>query len=127
MADGYRRQRVWYGDISGGVEIGALTPGSTLATPRAQHRLFIQRINVMVSGAAVGTWDVQDSISGVSMLPNGPVNVAVVGTVMVDFGANGVPLTPLATLVFVNSGAGATGSLSWDGYQRLRTDQPILP
>lgn len=127
MADGYRRQRVYYQDISGGVEVGALTPGSTLATPRPQSRIFLQRINVIVSGAAVGTWDVQDSISGVSVLPNGPINVATVGPTFADFGANGVPLTPLANLVFVNTGAGATGTITWDGYQRLRTDIPVTP
>lgn len=128
MADGYRRQRVYYGDISGSVEVTALTAGSTLATPRSQSRLFVQRLNIIVSSViAAGTWDVQDGITGQSLLPGGPVSVTSSQNVMVDFGANGLGLTPLATLVFVNSGPGALGSINWDGYVKLRTDVPILP
>lgn len=127
MADGYRRQRVYYGDISGSVEVTALTVGSTLATPRGQSRIFVQRVYVVVSGLAAGTWDVQDGTTGQSLLPGGSVSVAASQNVMVDLGANGLGLTPLASLVFVNSGPGATGSITWDGYQKLRTDVPIVP
>src|SRR6185312_1844425 len=101
MADGYVRQRYYYGDKSGSVEVGGLTPSQTLATPRAQSRLFVQRVQVVVSGTAAGTWDVQDSISGQSLLPGGAVSVAGSQNVMVDLGANGVGLTPLASLNFV--------------------------
>ena len=127
MADGYVRQRHYYGDLSGSVEVGALTPGSVLATPRKQSRIFVQRIQIVVSGMAAGTWDVQDSVTGQSLLPGGPLSVAATQNLIVDLGANGLGLTPLANLVFVNNGAGAVGSLTWDAYCKLRTDVPVTP
>ena len=129
MADGYVRQRHYYGDNSGSLEITALTGSQTLTSPRKQSQLFIQRLYVVVSGAATGTWDVQDGSTGQSLLPGGPVSVATPtpNPIIVDLGANGLGLTPLASLVFVNNGAGATGSLTWDAYNKLRTDVPVVP
>lgn len=128
MADGYVRQRNYYGNDSGALTVTALTAGQTLRSPRAQSQLYVQRVKLVVSGVLAGaTWDVRDSLSGQSLLPGGAVSVATSVNLDVDMGANGVKLTPLASLVFVQSAPGAVGYLEWDAYQRDRTDVPVTP
>jgi hypothetical protein len=87
----------------------------------------VQRLNIVVVGTGAGTWDVQDGTTGQSLIPGGPVSVAAAQNVVVDLGAHGLGLTPLASLVFVNNGAGASGSITWDAYSKLRTDIPVTP
>lgn len=118
MADGYRRQRSWYGDNSGGLLVTALVNSQTLVTARAKHTIYVQRAKFQVTGVNdPGTWEITDStglaITGqvsTTTIPNG---------YEVDFGANGVPITPGADLLFVTSSGGATGAVTWEAYQRM--------
>lgn len=118
MADGYTKQRVYYGDNSGGLLVTALINSLTLVPARAKHTIYVQRVKFVVTGILdPGTWEVQDStgapITGqisTASIPNG---------YEVDFGANGTPISPNADLLFVVSGGGALGSITWEAYQRL--------
>lgn len=118
MADGYLKQRVWYGDNSGGLLVTALVNSQTLVPARAKHTIYVQRVRFVVTGILdPGTWELQDSLGNsitgqvqTTTIPNG---------YEVDFGANGTPIGPNADLLFVASGGGATGSVTWDAYQRM--------
>ena len=106
-----------YQDVSGSdSEVGAVN--QTLATPRkAGYALFLQRANVHItSGAAGVTWKLKDS-NGAEL--TGPFDAATSGTAHTrDFGPAGVQLSDNARLELVVSGAGATGAIAWEAYQK---------
>ena len=130
MSDGYRRQRQWYGDYGGSLLVTALTGQTTLLVGKPLYTIFVQRIHIHVTAAAAQTWDVQDS-AGNSYI--GPMDVSshvtTVGSDVsiptqdpiqaeYDYGPFGVALPVGTSLIFVPSGIGAKGIITWDAYQR---------
>lgn len=118
MSDGYRRNRVWYGDNGGSLTVTPFTTTTTLVTHKAKSAIYVQFIRIQITGAlAATTWSLQDSLTGVSLTGAISAAVAPVNTV-IDLGPAGIPLSNLADLTFVPSAPGATGIISWDAYQR---------
>ncbi len=133
MSDGYLFNRKHYGDWGGSIEVLSLSSGTipmVKCSFKAQNQIWIQRIHIHISTALAGvTWTVQDS-TGVTVL--GPISAAVAPTqdpiaAEYDFGPKGLAITPGADLQLVLSAPGASGDVTWDAYQRLRTDVPALP
>jgi len=99
-----------------------LTGQTVLIVPRAKHTVYVQRVHVHVTAASPGiTWSIQDS-AGASLTGN--LTAAVAPTLdpvgaEFDFGPAGVAITPGASLLFVPSGTGAAGVITWDAMQKL--------
>lgn len=116
MSDGYRRNRVWYQDESGGFQVTVLTGTTTLAVHRDTNTIYVQRVHVQITSGLGVTWSVQGS-DGLVIIAT--IDASKVGPQDFDFGAWGVPLTVATDLVLVPSAGGAAGSITWDAYQRL--------
>ncbi len=129
MSDGYLFYRKLYGTWSGSLPVTTLTGATTLVMVgfKGQNRIYVQRIHVNIVTAGAVTWTIEDS-AGVDVVV---FSAAVVGPPNTgfdfDFGPIGFALTPGTNLVFTPSAPGAAGSLSWDAYQRQRSDVPVLP
>ncbi len=124
MSDGYYKYRVKYGNNSGSLAVGALTGQTTLLTAgfKGQNTIYVQRLHIHISSAQAGvTWSIQDT-AGVLVTGQVPASTAPtpdpVGAEY-DFGPIGFKLTQGANLIFVPSGLGAVGDITWDAYQRL--------
>jgi len=124
MSDGYYKYRQQYGSDSGSLAVTAFTGQTTLATAKfkGQNTVYVQRLHIHVSSASAGvTWSIQDS-AGVLVTGLIPASVAPTpdpAGAEYDFGPVGFNLTKGASLVFVPSGLGAVGDITWDAYQRL--------
>ena len=106
-----------YQDVSGSdADVGAAS--QILVTPRkAGYAVFLQRANVHITVGAVGvTWKLKDS-NGTEL--TGPFDAATSGEAHTrDFGPAGVQLSDNGRLELVVSGAGATGAITWEAYQK---------
>lgn len=139
MSDGYRKQRNTYGNYSGALLVTPFIGASTLvpAKPAGSSlegsgwTIRVQRLHVQIStpGAPGTTWEIKDSAGnsltgaisavsstttvgqGTSIPTQGPIQGEF------DFGPEGVAIT--GNLLFVPSGTGASGVISWDAYQKL--------
>ena len=112
--EGYRR---FYQDVSGNLDAGPVD--ATLVTARnSSHSLFLQKAHIQITGASAGkTWQLKDS-AGVEL--TGPFATDTDGAHFdMDFGPKGIQLTQGSNLLFDVSAAGATGWVSWEGYQKL--------
>lgn len=141
MSDGYWRYRERYGENSGSLTVTTLTGQTTLQVCgfKGQNTIYVQRIHIHVNTPAGVTWSVVDG-AGVPVL--GPYSVAQTTTTVgdlqsiptqdpieaeFDFGPVGFALTPGTNLIFVPSGTGAAGDITWDAYQRLKPGTAALP
>ncbi len=129
MSDGYRRQRTQYQDISGGLQVGAFTATTTLASPRTvAQAIYVQKVHLNLTGVLISaTWTIQDS-TGVVIV--GPLPVSTIAGAVpseYDFGAFGIALTVGASLQFVPSTPGATGVVTWEGYRRVPAGVAVTP
>jgi hypothetical protein len=120
MSDGYRRQRLWYGDYGGGLLVTALTSNTTLIAGKTNYIVYVQRVHIHVNSPQPGvTWTVQDSngnlVTGTVDATKQTIDPA---GAEYDFGPAGIPLSAGAGLLFVPSASGAQGMVSWDAYQR---------
>lgn len=142
MSDGYWRYRQWYTNDGGSLTVTTLTGQTTLITVgfKGQNTIYVQRVHIHVNTPSPGiTWSVMDS-AGVPVLA--PYSVAQTTTTVgdlqsiptqdpieaeFDFGPIGFALTPGANLLFVPSGTGAAGDITWDAYERLAPGTAALP
>jgi len=128
--DQYSQFRRFYEDISVGVPILTTDTTKNLVVSRGPlYTMFIQKVEVRVNAGNTGkTWDVQDnngtpiSLTGVlscDLAPNdfGPI----------DYGAEGMPITPGKNLRIVISAAGAGGIVTITGYQKLTGIDSVAP
>ena len=119
MSDGYRRQRVIYQDVSGSLVVTTATTTSTLVALKANYTTYVQRIDIQVTTGSATTWSVRDDNSTVVDL-TGTLDVSTAPThFQIDLGPIGVPITQAKNLKLVIGAAGAAGTVSWDGYQKL--------
>ena len=122
MSDGYRRQRVIFGDISGALVVTTATTTTTLVTPKTNHTIYVQRIDIQVTTGSATTWSVRDNNSTVVDLTGTlDVSSAPLHHGPFDFGPIGIPITAGKLLTLTIGGAGAAGVVTWDGYQKLTT------
>lgn len=117
--DTYRRNRVYYQDISGTLSVVAATDDTTLVTNgKVNDSIFIQKLHIEVTAGAAGrTWTFKDSAgTPVNIVPS--VDASAIAHFDFDFGPNGVPCTAAKDFLLDVSSAGAAGWISWEGYQK---------
>ena len=127
MTRDYGWYRSTYADENTGVVVGPLTanPHTLIAAPSANYQVFVQRISINVGTYAAETWTFQDTADS-------PVKIAVdsipaaatalrseSGSIVHDFGAEGVPLTQGKGLSLSRSAANTSGAVTVEAYRRL--------
>ena len=114
---GYRR---FYQDVSNSLNVTGSTDDTTLVTVKTNHTIFVQKVHVQVTGASAGkTWQITDSAATPIQIM-GPFVTDTDGSHFdMDFGAKGTPLTEGKNLLLDVSVTGASGIVTWEGYQKL--------
>jgi len=102
------------------------TTATALITAKsADHRIYVQRISVSITGYAANTWTFQDSagtpvpIAFLSIPASTATTFGDEGTVIFDFGPTGIPLTKGKNLNMIMSAAGAAGAIHIEAYEKL--------
>ena len=118
MADGYRRQRNTFGNYSGSRFMTPLTQAATLIPALTGSTIYLQRLFIyLAAGAPSLTWAITD---GAGEKISGTIDASTSLTkTEIDFGHEGLALTPSQSLVFTASGTGAAGSVTWDAYKKI--------
>lgn len=101
------------------------TTAAVISPKSANHQLYIQKIAVSITTYSAKTITFQDSAG--TPVPIGLISVAAAaeahasesGTIVIDFGQRGYPLTTGKTLDVVLSGAGAAFVAHIEAYERL--------
>ena len=118
--DGYRK---FYRDESRGITFLAGNDFTTtgldfIAVKNANYQIFIQKVLVNVSTVAAQTLTFQDDAGTPVVIGVLPASAARGNHIIVDGGAEGIPLTLGTNFEIVASAAGVAGSLIVEGYQR---------
>lgn len=119
--DGYRK---FHRDETKGITFLATddfaTTGANFITVRnANYQIFVQKIMVNVSTVAAQTLTFADDASTPVVITVLPASAARGNQVILDGGAEGVPLTLGKNLDITASAAGVAGSLVVECYQKL--------
>lgn len=120
MSDGYRKQRIIYGNNSGSLVVGAATDDTVLITARTtSHVIYVQHVHIhFTTGSAGKTWSIEDTAgSPVTISGNIPCDTAPLD-VDLDYGAEGIALTQGKNLNLNVSAVGAAGIVTWEAYQK---------
>lgn len=118
MSEPYRRNRTFYQDVSGTLNVLAATDDTTLITVNTNHTMFLQKIHIEVTaGAAARTWTFKDS-AGTPVLLVPSIDASAIAHFDFDFGPDGVPLTEEKNFLLDVSSAGSAGWISWEGYKK---------
>lgn len=108
--------RNWYRDISGSQIVATDTGDTTLATGKASHKIFIQRIIAYITTDAAQSWTFQDSADTPQVVAKVTTSPGVDTRWDFDFGEVGMPLTEGKNFVLNVSAAGLAGHIEWYGY-----------
>lgn len=119
------RFRQYYSDASRGLTFLASETPTTIgadfiAVKNANYRIFVQRITVNVSTVAAQAITFQDDAATPVIVGVLAASAAQGSTVVVDGGAEGIPMTLGKNLEFIGT-AGVAGSLQIECYQKLDT------
>lgn len=118
MGEPYRRNRTFYQDVSGNLNVTAATDDTTLVTAPTNHTVFLQKLHIEVTaGSGAVTWTIKDS-AGTPVLLVPVVSAAAIAHFDFDFGPDGVPCTEEKNLLLDVSATGAVGWVTWEGFKK---------
>lgn len=131
MAGDYMFYKRQYTDKTADIQILAGTDYSggdgtaVVSVKSANHRLYIQKIEISITTYSAKTWTFQDSagtpvpIAHVSIAAAAEAHVSESGTMVYDFGPKGLPLSLGKNLLLDMSAAGAAGMIHIEAYEKL--------
>jgi hypothetical protein len=127
MSDGYLRRQRNYSTRSGSMLISTMVPVVLVTCRSVLYSLFLQRVQLYVAspGFEGSYWKLIDScnvpISGQLQTDHAPASAGFPYTYSLDFGPEGLALSPGANLVLDGTISDAHGSIVWDAYCKLTT------
>lgn len=124
--DYFHYQSIYSAKIYDGTILAATDDQTDLLTPKsANHRIFIQKIEVSITTYSAKTWTFRDDagtpveIAHLSIPASAPTAGGDSGTIVWDFGPKGTPLTTGKNLDLEMSAAGAAGRIHIEAYEVL--------